>query len=155
MDTALLLLRVAVGLLLIGHGAQKLFGWFGGYGIAARLLQLPEAHASAEDGRSAMGEIINVIAGRVQRGICASGAIARFTLPKVAIDNGPPPGTVPDLTLRFASADDSLSFRLCLHLREQHYAASERATPGAEAYADEPHDDSEHTADAQSAAAAP
>lgn len=34
MDTALLLLRVAVGLLLIGHGAQKLFGLFGGYGIA-------------------------------------------------------------------------------------------------------------------------
>jgi putative oxidoreductase len=34
MDTALLLLRVAVGLLLIGHGTQKLFGWFGGYGIA-------------------------------------------------------------------------------------------------------------------------
>lgn len=34
MDTALLLLRVAVGLLLIGHGTQKLFGWFGGYGVA-------------------------------------------------------------------------------------------------------------------------
>jgi putative oxidoreductase len=34
MDTALLLLRVAVGLLLIGHGTQKLFGWFGGYGLA-------------------------------------------------------------------------------------------------------------------------
>ena len=33
MDTALLLLRVAVGLLLVGHGAQKLFGWFGGYGL--------------------------------------------------------------------------------------------------------------------------
>lgn len=34
MDTALLLLRVVVGLLLVGHGAQKLFGWFGGYGLA-------------------------------------------------------------------------------------------------------------------------
>lgn len=34
MDTALLLLRVAVGLLLIGHGTQKLFGWFGGHGLA-------------------------------------------------------------------------------------------------------------------------
>jgi uncharacterized membrane protein YphA (DoxX/SURF4 family) len=34
MDTALLLLRVAVGLLLIGHGTQKLFGWFGGYGLS-------------------------------------------------------------------------------------------------------------------------
>ena len=34
MDTALLLLRVVVGLLLIGHGTQKLFAWFGGYGLA-------------------------------------------------------------------------------------------------------------------------
>ena len=33
MDTALLLLRVVVGLYLIGHGTQKLFGWWGGSGI--------------------------------------------------------------------------------------------------------------------------
>ncbi|MGH9022107.1 MAG: DoxX family protein [Acidimicrobiia bacterium] len=34
MDFGLLLLRVLVGLLLAGHGAQKLFGWFGGSGLA-------------------------------------------------------------------------------------------------------------------------
>ena len=33
MDFALLILRLAVGLLLAGHGAQKLFGWFGGHGL--------------------------------------------------------------------------------------------------------------------------
>lgn len=30
----LLLVRVVVGGLLMGHGSQKLFGWFGGYGLA-------------------------------------------------------------------------------------------------------------------------
>src|SRR3954470_17721593 len=34
MDTGLLIVRVVVGLLMVGHGTQKLFGWFGGHGIA-------------------------------------------------------------------------------------------------------------------------
>ena len=33
-DLAALILRLVVGLLMFGHGAQKLFGWFGGYGLA-------------------------------------------------------------------------------------------------------------------------
>ena len=33
MDIALLVLHVLVGLLFVGHGAQKLFGVFGGHGI--------------------------------------------------------------------------------------------------------------------------
>lgn len=33
MEFGLLLLRAGVGLTLAAHGAQKLFGWFGGYGI--------------------------------------------------------------------------------------------------------------------------
>jgi putative oxidoreductase len=33
MDTGLLVLHVLAGLLVAGHGAQKLFGLFGGYGI--------------------------------------------------------------------------------------------------------------------------
>jgi putative oxidoreductase len=34
MSLGLLLLRLAVGLTLAAHGAQKLFGWFGGPGLA-------------------------------------------------------------------------------------------------------------------------
>jgi len=34
MDLAMFLLRVVVGALFAGHGAQKLFGWFGGHGPA-------------------------------------------------------------------------------------------------------------------------
>ncbi|MBB3114531.1 putative oxidoreductase [Paenibacillus phyllosphaerae] len=33
MDLGLLIIRLVVGLLFAGHAAQKLFGWFGGYGI--------------------------------------------------------------------------------------------------------------------------
>lgn len=31
-SVGLLLIRLVIGLAFIGHGAQKLFGWFGGYG---------------------------------------------------------------------------------------------------------------------------
>lgn len=34
MDAGLLLARATLGLLMAAHGSQKLFGWFGGYGLA-------------------------------------------------------------------------------------------------------------------------
>jgi putative oxidoreductase len=35
MDQGLALARVVLGLLMAAHGSQKLFGWFGGYGLTA------------------------------------------------------------------------------------------------------------------------
>jgi putative oxidoreductase len=34
MDLGFLIARIVLGVLMAGHGAQKLFGWFGGYGLA-------------------------------------------------------------------------------------------------------------------------
>ena len=34
MDLGILMLRATVGIILAAHGAQKLFGWFGGHGLA-------------------------------------------------------------------------------------------------------------------------
>ena len=33
MDIGMFIVRIVVGLLFVGHGTQKLFGWFGGHGI--------------------------------------------------------------------------------------------------------------------------
>jgi putative oxidoreductase len=40
MDTALLLVRFVLGAYLLGHGAQKAFGWFGGAGFSRTLHHL-------------------------------------------------------------------------------------------------------------------
>jgi putative oxidoreductase len=43
-DLAVLILRLTVGGLLAGHGAQKLFGWFGGHGLQGTAGWLESMH---------------------------------------------------------------------------------------------------------------
>ena len=60
-DFGMLLLRLLVGLLFVGHGSQKVFGWFGGKGMAGQTaamerMGLQPAHAWAWV--SALGELL-------------------------------------------------------------------------------------------------
>jgi putative oxidoreductase len=41
-DVALLVLRLTLALVIFPHGAQKLFGWFGGYGFSATMAAFTE-----------------------------------------------------------------------------------------------------------------
>lgn len=41
-DLGLLILRAALGIVFIAHGAQKLFGWFGGDGLTAEASSMAE-----------------------------------------------------------------------------------------------------------------
>ena len=50
MEFGLLLLRVVLGLTLAAHGAQKLFGWFGGYGLDGTGGFMGRASDSCRDG---------------------------------------------------------------------------------------------------------
>ena len=58
------LLRAATGLLLVPHGAQKLFGWFGGYGLEATgqffatKLGLPASFAALAGGIEFFGGLL-------------------------------------------------------------------------------------------------
>src|SRR5437870_1922990 len=49
-DIALLIVRAVIGLLIFAHGAQKLFGWFGGHGFVATSTMMG-AHARLRPAR--------------------------------------------------------------------------------------------------------
>jgi putative oxidoreductase len=65
MDAGLLMVRATIGLLMIAHGGQKLFGWFGGPGLA---------------GSAAFFEILGFRPGRVFAVVASSGEVVSGTL---------------------------------------------------------------------------
>ena len=82
--------------------------------IAARMMGVTDEEVSPEDGLSGLGELVNVIAGRVKSQISSEGGSMSFSLPELAtLDVGAaqPPSEV---TLRFTSPDQAIA--LALHL---------------------------------------
>jgi len=62
LSVGLLIVRVVVGLIMAGHGAQKLFGWFGGYGVRKTgefFAQLGFQPGTAFAAAASLGEIVS------------------------------------------------------------------------------------------------
>ena len=62
-DAALLAARLTVGVLIFGHGAQKLFGWFGGPGFKAAAAGFADMGFSPGDVFAALAGTTEVVAG--------------------------------------------------------------------------------------------
>jgi putative oxidoreductase len=82
-DVAALILRLALGLVILPHGAQKLLGWFGGYGLQGTLsfftgtLGVPLILALLVIAAESFGAL-GLIAGFATR-LCAFGVAAVMT----------------------------------------------------------------------------
>lgn len=88
-DLGLLMVRVPAGLLLAGHGAQKLFGWFGGDGLDAtgtafESMGYPRGRAMATlAGTSEIGAGAGLVTG-LATPLAAAGVIGMMTNAAVA-----------------------------------------------------------------------
>src|ERR1700758_1582065 len=63
MNVGLLLLRLAVGLTIAAHGAQKLFGWFGGPGLDGTGQFLETIGFRTGRGQEAMAGLAEMVGG--------------------------------------------------------------------------------------------
>jgi CheY-specific phosphatase CheX len=87
--------------------------------VAARLLGTNGADVSEQDRRSAIGEIANIITGRLQKGFVDHGVPARCSLPSlgsvVRADSAPPAA----VALDFESTDQAITFTVTTRVLEQ------------------------------------
>ena len=85
MSIGLLILRVVVGLSLAAHGAQKLFGWFGGYGLAGTgqfLEQLGFRPGRVQAARAGTAELVGGLF--LAAGFLTPAAAAAWRSPRMA-----------------------------------------------------------------------
>lgn len=82
--------------------------------IASRMLGATEADLTPEDVQSTIGELVNVIVGRVQGAIGATGGSAKFTLPSITVADGPPSEGPPDVIVHFDSQAGDMPLRVSL-----------------------------------------
>ncbi len=96
MDTGRLLLRATVGPLFIGHGTQKLFGWFGGHGVdgtAAAFEQLGmrpgRRHALGAGAAETAGGVLIALGALTPVGAALLTGVMTTAIRKVHAKNGP------------------------------------------------------------------
>jgi two-component system chemotaxis response regulator CheY len=82
--------------------------------VAAKMMGMADADVAPADGHSALGELVNVIAGRVKAQISTDGGSMSFTTPAMLVVDPAIETPAADLTLRFVSPDAALSLELRL-----------------------------------------
>ena len=138
-DLGLLVLRSMIGVVFFFHGAQKLFGWFGGYGLSATAdwmgsvgIPLPVLSASLAGSVELLGGIA-LITGLFQRALAVpltfTMLVAASTHTGFSAQSG---GMEYPLTLAFAAAALALTgpgrFALRLPAQASHEPRQELAT---------------------------
>jgi CheY-like chemotaxis protein len=97
----------------------------GAMSVAAGLLGMPAEDLAPEDGLAALGELVNVIAGRVKSTVASPARTVTFAIPALAGADAPWPETTPEVCVLFEPADHR--FRLGVDLWIADDAAADRA----------------------------
>jgi DNA-binding response OmpR family regulator len=84
--------------------------------IGALMLGLPVDGVSDEDGLATLGELSNIIAGRVKTSMVSNGGRAAFSLPQLAADGGDEPSQPSDAVLTFAPDGGAFNLAIVMQL---------------------------------------
>ena len=82
--------------------------------LGALMTGLQESEIAVEDAQSGLGEIVNVIGGRVKAAVTRAGESVSYTIPETRSIDRSAADPANDVTLHFASTDGQLSLRVVL-----------------------------------------